>query len=46
VVKHGFARNSRTHQFLTYFAPTAGRGLNSESGGLGVQFNTERGAAA
>jgi hypothetical protein len=46
VVKHGFARNSRTHQFLTYFAPTAGRWLNSESGGLGVPFNTERGAAA
>jgi hypothetical protein len=46
VVKHGFARNSRTHQFLTYFKPTAGRWLNCESGGLGDPFDGERGAAA
>jgi hypothetical protein len=46
VVKHEFARNSGTHQFLTYFAPTAGRWLNIGSGGLGVPFNAERGAAA
>jgi hypothetical protein len=46
VVKHGFARNPMTHQFLTYFKSTAGRWLHSESGGPGDPFNDERGAAA
>lgn len=46
VVRHGFARTFMTHQFLTHFKPTVGRGLNSESGSLGDPSNDGRGAAA